>query len=121
MCATRSRSRGRRGMRGIDAEDFVIAFAFGTNPSVYELEENMSGANRVVCFIDDDPAELRRFEMAMKSEDTTSPRFTCVTATTYEDCKNKLNRENLAPDLWVLDLFFPSPGVVNSREQLEQM
>src|SRR5579872_1642659 len=69
----------------------------------------------VVCFIDDDAAELGRFDKAMGA------RFTCVTATTYEKCKERLKREKLKPDLWVLDLFFPSAGHSNSAAELEQM
>ena len=76
---------------------------------------NRAPRNRVVCFIDDDSTELVRFERAMKSH------FTCITATTYEMCRTKLKRAKLKPDLWVLDLFFPSPGHTNSQHQLEEM
>lgn len=69
----------------------------------------------VVCFVDDDPAEIQRFDKAMGT------RFTCVTATTYEKCRERLRKERLKPDLWVLDLFFPSGGRSNSRSELEQM
>ena len=69
----------------------------------------------MICFVDDDPAEICRFEKAMSS------RFLCVTATSYEACKERLRTEKRTPDLWVLDLFFPSAGHTNSPAQLEQM
>lgn len=69
----------------------------------------------VVCFVDDDSAEIQRFDKAMGT------RFTCVTATTYDKCRDRLRKEKLKPDLWVLDLFFPSGGRSNSRAELEQM
>jgi hypothetical protein len=72
-------------------------------------------SKRVVCFIDDDPAETNRFERAMSS------KFTCVTGQSYEQCKDKLRRDRLKPDAWVLDLFFPSPGHTNSQAQLDEM
>src|SRR5215831_12846209 len=79
------------------------------------------GLNRkkVVCFIDDDPKELRRFEVAMKSSSGPEPdeRFEVVTATTYEDCTRELRNRKLKPDIWVLDLYFPKPGVVNDEKQ----
>jgi len=58
---------------------------------------------RVICFVDDDPNELRRFARAME------PRFDVVTGTGYAACRHELERRNRArPDLWVLDLYFPN-------------
>lgn len=75
-----------------------------------------NGANkRVICFIDDDPAETNRFEKSM------SAKFTCVTGQSYEQCRETLRRERLKPDAWVLDLFFPTPGHTNSQSQLDEM
>ena len=69
----------------------------------------------VLCFIDDDEDELHRFENAMQSH------FTCVTATTLDDCGHKLSESGRKPDLWVLDLYFPAPGISTSRAQIEEM
>lgn len=69
----------------------------------------------VVCFIDDDEAELQRFEASMGSE------FVCITGQGYEDCKRQLDAKKLKPKLWVVDLFFPSPGHTNTDEELATM
>jgi CheY-like chemotaxis protein len=66
----------------------------------------------VLCFIDDDPEELRRFEEAMKKFE-----YTCVAATSYSEIQRKLEEQKLSPDLWVLDLYFPSQGSTNSPQQ----
>jgi DNA-binding response OmpR family regulator len=70
----------------------------------------------VLCFIDDDPEELRRFEEAMKKFE-----YTCVTATSYSEIQRKLKEQQLSPDLWVLDLYFPSQGSTNSPQQRAEM
>jgi CheY-like chemotaxis protein len=70
----------------------------------------------VLCFIDDDPEELRRFEEAMKKF-----KYTCVTATSYSEIQRKLKEQKLSPDLWVLDLYFPSQGSTNSPQQRAEM
>ena len=49
----------------------------------------------VLCFIDDDPDELHRFEEAMKKFE-----YTCVTATNYSEIQQKLKEQKLSPDLW---------------------
>lgn len=69
----------------------------------------------VVCFVDDDEAELRRFEAAMAG------RFRIVTGTGYESCKRQLDAQGLEPGLWVLDLFFPASGQPNTPKELEVM
>jgi DNA-binding NtrC family response regulator len=69
----------------------------------------------VLCFVDDDKEERHRFEDAMEAA------FTCVTAETFEACKQKLNDANLKPALWVLDLYFPSPEHAPSSEQKRDM
>jgi DNA-binding response OmpR family regulator len=70
----------------------------------------------VLCFIDDDPEELRRFEEAMKKFE-----YECVTATSYAEIQQKLNEQKISPDLWVLDLYFPSQGSTNSPQQRAEM
>jgi DNA-binding response OmpR family regulator len=70
----------------------------------------------IICFIDDDPNELRRFEKAMKKFE-----YKCVTGTTYSDVERKLQDQKLDPDLWVLDLYFPSQGATNSEQQRAEM
>jgi CheY-like chemotaxis protein len=70
----------------------------------------------VLCFIDDDPEELRRFEEAMKKFE-----YTCVTATSYSEIQQKLKEQKLSPDLWVLDLYFASQGSTNSPQQRAEM
>jgi CheY-like chemotaxis protein len=70
----------------------------------------------VLCFIDDDPEELRRFEEAMKKFE-----YECVTATSYAEIQQKLNEQKISPHLWVLDLYFPSQGSTNSPQQRAEM
>lgn len=70
----------------------------------------------VLCFIDDDPNELRRFEEAMSKFE-----YNCVTATTYSEIERKLKHQKLSPDLWVLDLYFPSQGATNSEHERVEM
>lgn len=71
---------------------------------------------KVICFVDDDSDELERFESAMKPHN-----FTCVTGSTYKQCVDKLEARNPIPDLWVLDLFFPTPGTTTSPEKRSEM
>jgi len=71
---------------------------------------------KTIAFVDDDERELARFERAL------SPYFNIVTGFGYEQCIEKLKREDIkAPDLWVLDLYFPKDGVTNTTEQRDEM
>ena len=72
---------------------------------------------RVVCFVDDDPNELRRFARAL------DPHYDVVTGTSYAACQHELARRRLVkPDLWVLDLFFPrEENAPNSPAELTAM
>ncbi len=69
----------------------------------------------VICFIDDDQDELQRFKAAM--EEGEKAHFICITGEGYEDCKRQLDERKLKPDLWVLDMFFPVGGRVNTSEE----
>jgi CheY-like chemotaxis protein len=74
---------------------------------------------KVVCFIDDDEGELKRFQEAMRDQPSKADPFTCVTATTYQDCMSKLSTMKLKPDLWVLDLFFGErPATEEEKEEM---
>jgi len=71
---------------------------------------------RTVCFVDDDPAALARFESAFGED------FRVVTAGTYTDAITKLKAAGLrSPHLWVLDLYFPVSGRTNTPEELHDM
>ncbi len=71
---------------------------------------------KTVAFVDDDERELRRFEKAL------GPYFHVVTGLGYSQCADKLVKSGKArPDLWVLDLYFPGDGVVNSSAQRDEM
>jgi len=72
--------------------------------------------NKTLCFIDDDPQELSRFNRAMKNH------YEVISGLNYKECKDKLKKKNLKkPDLWVLDLFFPRHGETNTSEELFEM
>ena len=68
----------------------------------------------VVCFIDDDSNEISRFVSAFGRE------FDCVTGTSLDACLRSLKEKKLKPDLWILDLYFPEQGVVNTAAQREE-
>jgi CheY-like chemotaxis protein len=57
-----------------------------------------------ICFIDDDDEfEIPLFMRAF------ADRFDLITATTYSECADKIrSRSSWMPDLFVLDLYFPS-------------
>ncbi len=69
----------------------------------------------IVCFIDDDKNELERFQAAMEQD------FICIIGDGYSDIIQQLQERKLKPDLWVLDLFFPIGGHVNTSEELSEM
>lgn len=81
-----------------------------------QREVNMANDKPTVCFVDDDPKELTRFEKAFCKD------FNVITGTTYTDTIEKLNKEgHRSPKLWVLDLYFPARGTSNDAEQLHEM
>lgn len=69
----------------------------------------------VVLFIDDDQAELDRFNNAFGSE------FECVVGTTASICDADLSERKLKPDLCVLDLYFGSEDHPNSPQEIQDM
>jgi len=76
----------------------------------------MASGKATVCFIDDDPAELRRFEKAFRDD------FNVIVGTTYTDAMEKLKEAGRgSPHLWVLDLYFPDPSHSNTPEELHEM
>lgn len=70
---------------------------------------------RALCFIDDDPAELRRFKQAVGSE------FVVGTGTTLTAALADLKAQGRKRvDLYVLDMYFPNEGM-NTREELSRL
>lgn len=69
-----------------------------------------------ICFIDDD----EKFEIPLFC-DVFGEDFDIVTATGYDELKSQIdNRKNWMPDLFVLDLYFPSgPANQNVIEELK--
>lgn len=71
---------------------------------------------RTVCFIDDDPAELSRFDKAFGKD------FNVICASTYTEAAEKLKKAGRrSPHLWVLDLYFPTLSHSNTPEELHEM
>jgi len=57
-----------------------------------------------ICFIDDDD----KFEIPLFSK-TFSDEFDLITAKDYQDCESEIkSRKGWKPDLFVLDLYYPS-------------
>lgn len=70
----------------------------------------------IIAFIDDDQAELDRFEAAMGST------YQVFTALGLAQCQEKLRNQGIAhPDLWVLDLFFPREGAMTTPGDRAEM
>jgi DNA-binding NarL/FixJ family response regulator len=68
-----------------------------------------------LCFVDDDPAELRRFRENLSAE------FVIGAGRTLDDALADLKRNGRErPDLFVLDLYFPE-GPLNSEEELSEL
>ena len=68
-----------------------------------------------VCFVDDDVNELKRFARAF------GERFHVITGENAEECVEALRQQGRRCGLWVLDLYFPKPGVVNTAERRQEM
>ena len=66
-----------------------------------------------VCFVDDDENERDRFEQ------TFAPLFHVRVGEDLRECLSQIPRS--APDLWVLDLYYPDDGVTNTEEQRAEM
>ena len=69
-------------------------------------------ANRSICFVDDDPAEVRRVEKYL------ADRFAVGAGQTLDDALAQFGGK--APDLFVLDLYFPD-GPTLSDDQLARL
>src|SRR5262249_33650056 len=70
---------------------------------------------RSLCFVDDDPAELRRFKQAVGSE------FVVGTGTTLTAALADLKAQGRRRvDLYVLDMYFPNEGM-NTPEELSRL
>lgn len=68
-----------------------------------------------LCFVDDDPAELRRFRENLE------PEFVIGTGQTLDDALADLRKNGLErPDLFVLDLYFPD-GPLNTEAELSEL
>jgi len=66
-----------------------------------------------ICIVDDDPAELARFAKAFGED------FKVIPATTYTEAISKLKQTGRrSPHLWVLDLYFPRQGMINTADQM---
>jgi CheY-like chemotaxis protein len=69
---------------------------------------------RSVCFVDDDPDELARFERSL------GDRFMIGVGQTIEDALADLQRKGgKKPNLFLLDLYFPTGGVSGASQQRE--
>jgi CheY-like chemotaxis protein len=71
---------------------------------------------KVVCFVDDDEAELSRFRRALEGKQG----ICCATGTGYDACMRELKEKKLRPDLWVLDLYHPT-GRDSTKAERDQM
>ena len=68
-----------------------------------------------VCFVDDDPAELRRFRENLQSE------FVIGAGRTLDEAMADLRKSGRErPDLFVLDMYFPD-GPFNTEEELSEL
>ena len=68
-----------------------------------------------LCFVDDDPAELRRFRENLE------PEFVIGTGQTLDDAVADLRKNGRErPDLFVLDLYFPD-GPLNTEAELSEL
>lgn len=69
--------------------------------------------NYWICFVDDDEKELARFKK------TFDPLFHVRVGENLGQCLSQIPRS--APDLWVLDLYYPQDGVTNTKGQRAEM
>jgi CheY-like chemotaxis protein len=75
----------------------------------------MKPRKRVLCIVDDDPEEVRRFCEHMAT------RFVVGGGTSLDTALENLRSQGYPrPDLWVLDLYFPENGS-STPEQREQL
>jgi len=71
--------------------------------------------NKSVCFVDDDPEEIRRFRENLNSV------FTIGAGTSIPDALEDLQKNGLdKPDLFLLDMYFPS-GPLSTQEELHEL
>ena len=68
----------------------------------------------VVCFIDDDPAEVQAFK------DVFGEDFKVITSTTPRPVLTELRQRNLRANLFVLDLYF-AEGRASSEQERDRM
>jgi hypothetical protein len=75
----------------------------------------MRKRRRSLCFVDDDPAELRRFRENLSAE------FVIGAGQTLDEALADLKRNGRErPELFVLDLYFPE-GPLNSEAELSEL
>jgi len=75
----------------------------------------MMTRKRRLCFVDDDPQEIRRFRENM------TPRFIVGAGTSRNAALEDLRSQgHSSPDLWILDLYFPEGGT-STPEQLDAL
>ncbi len=67
-----------------------------------------------ICFVDDDPHELRRFQAAF------AEHFDVICGHSVPQCREQL-RPNQCIRLWVLDMYFPAADRQNTPEQRAEM
>jgi len=77
----------------------------------------MKHESTVVCFIDDDPSEVQAFENVFGNEFND---FTVVADTTPQKVLDKLEREKLKANLFILDLYFAT-GQASSELERNRM
>ena len=75
----------------------------------------MRNRKHSLCFVDDDPEELQRFQESFKS------LFVVGVGQTLDDALADLRRQGpRKPDLFVLDMYFPE-GSLNTKAEQEEL
>jgi CheY-like chemotaxis protein len=79
------------------------------------VRRTINKSKRAVCFVDDDPEEVRRFR------ENLGRQFVVGAGTTLEEALRDLRRGGRrTPDLFALDLYFPEGGA-NTEAQQEEL
>lgn len=74
-----------------------------------------SGRKNVVCFVDDNPHEIRRFRKYLKDY------FVIGTGTSISEALNDVNKQgHKKPNLFILDLYFPD-GPRNTEDEIMEL
>jgi len=74
----------------------------------------MKQEGKIICFVDDDPAEVQAFKNVFSND------FTVIADTTPQKVLEDLKKRRLRASLFVLDLYF-AEGKASSEEQRNKM